>query len=437
MESSSPLQVEDDNEVRVVLKHATHQPIQHDGYQYYPLTERNGESLLQPPPGPLRHSIDAKTWQRFRGHIAAIHLRAAFDKGNDGNAEAFHLLGNRFIGNILSGTWGAFTGALISSSSLRDNKAFIFVYIGLCVILLANTMYTNYTDRDKLPQQYTRVVDKMQPTFQTKFGYRVQLDKFTDLCGLRCRCYVIFTKDPSLIVIEKEDDRTRDHDDGDEEEEAYGPYHAPDWMPLEGTWNKVHEKVPADHLFSFLRYFFEASSLIWTFEGTAAPDTFVWDRIAKGRGVFRIFPKTVHTTSRVKQHNSTLQYLNVMETISKKPNSRVRQILRDHSRLRPLSSASQEEHRSLNNSQSQHQQSYYYLQGDQSVWVVTAFSLTKYDFSFLEDMPSNTEILQGVLEQQHTDSSTNDTCMIWYFQRTRTVPVHSQDIEESCNHDMA
>mmetsp|Transcript_901 Transcript_901/g.1879 ORF Transcript_901/g.1879 Transcript_901/m.1879 type:complete len:126 (+) Transcript_901:268-645(+) len=124
-----------------------------------------------------------------------------------------------------------------------------------------------------------------------------------------------------------------------------------------------------------------------------------------------------------------------MEYVPDKPDSRVHQVIRDNTRLRPLRVQANDD-----NNVQQTQPPFYYLQGDVSVWVVTASTLTKYDFTFLEDMPSTDEILQGtLLERRRTDWAKDETCMVWQFQRatkdiTDASSSHYTDKKE--NHDM-
>ena len=132
--------------------------------------------------------------------------------------------------------------------------------------------------------------------------------------------------------------------------------------------------------------------------------------------MFGFVPRTFETISNVviaRDDNtegtaSPPQYLNAMEFVPKAPGSRVQQALRKGTRLRPLHSP--------HGTNGYH----YYLQGEQCVWQVSNSTIVKYDFYFLEDMPSHADILNGVLERLGftLSSPMAEICQVWTLERT-------------------
>lgn len=181
------------------------------------------------------------------------------------------------------------------------------------------------------------------------------------------------------------------------------------------------------------------------FTGTRAAETFLWERIATSGYVFGVYPRTVEAKSGViKQDRSQEEkeivgtatsyvsaktdvqdcYLNAAQLIPGSTSPRLEQIVRTATRLRPLISESVESGSSRNimqdatKKEKKHSQHWYFLHGEQTVWDVTATTLEKYEFTFLEDMQSREEILQGALPSiLDPDVFEENCCMVWNFTR--------------------
>ena len=305
---------EEHSEIRVLLEHGA----SHKGY--YRMEDNQDltdvaaalEAARSPqPPLPLRRAIDEKTWKRFKGYMTAVCMTPA------------HVGKSGIFAFCIWPFWVVFLIVMnVKNWDVRYDGVY-YAFIASTIIMLGAFALSRWVEEPRYKEQgYTRVLNKMQRTFNDK-GYLVELGSMYETCAMRRRFYIVFTRDPSVPLHLQETAQV--NQDKNSEEEDYGPYQPADWYPLEGTWVRVDNIGSSSFgLLAFLRCIFKTSSLVWTISGVSSPETFKWDRVAQGRWLGCIPKKVVSMSRLVAKHaknkdGSSVEYLNAAEYVPRKP----------------------------------------------------------------------------------------------------------------------
>lgn len=434
----------------------------------------NGSVLKEDPPPQLQQFISKKLWTRFRGHMAGVNIRTTFRQygvtsGRVGSSSDSNCIPKNLstslcgiLSRYLHPCWVFFWVLhIIDTRDHRVGHPYIFIaYMVLLILLILQSVYDKCYGGPKFAsEQYQHIVNKMHPTFEA-IGFHTELGSFREQSLCRQRYYVAFYRmdeNNAPFVVDSGNANNQDEDE-DAMAEKVGHFCAAYWSPLEGTWIRTAEHVPEGHMYSTMRQLGEMTdghsccmfmvqpsslpSLTWVFERRASTrynsiptDTIHWERTFKTNMFWGLYHKTVVSCHETKYHDGQGTFINMMEYVpfelglSPYLTSHVQNALQRGTHVVPLLPANHqadvENHQSSsisnqcpnNSSDDGSGGVWYYLHGDNGVLRVTATMIQKFEYSFVEDMPSHDDILFH-MALENTDKG---DCMVWTFERALTL----------------